>query len=49
MRFSRYLRLCMVCERLLGVSVETSPGQTGISHGLCEPCLNQQLATIGRH
>lgn len=48
MRFSRLIRLCMTCQRLLGVSIETPPGQTGTSHGLCDRCLNEQLATIGR-
>lgn len=48
MRFSRLIRVCMVCNRLLGVSVETPVGQTGTTHGLCEPCLEQQLATIRR-
>ena len=46
MRFSRLILVCMVCKQLLGTSVETPAGQTGITHGLCEPCLQQQFATI---
>lgn len=47
--FSRYTRICMVCHRLLGVSVETPPGQTGLTHGLCQKHLDESLAQIGRN
>lgn len=41
MRFSRVLSICMFtdCQRLLGVSEPQPPNRTGISHGLCERCL----------
>ena len=38
-RFRRLFRLCMYCLGYLGVSIPTRPGQTGISHGLCQHCL----------
>ena len=43
MRFSRLTRVCMVCQRLLNPpwTVETQPGYTGLSHGLCDTCMQQ--------
>ena len=41
MRFSRLTTQCSWCHRLQGVSIPTPPGQTGISHTICAPCLAQ--------
>lgn len=40
-RFSRLTRVCMVCQRLLDPpwTVETQPGYTGLSHGICDTCM----------
>ena len=40
---TRYSRLVRVCNwlhpvRLLGVSIPCPPGQTGLSHSICEQC-----------
>ena len=42
-RFSRLVRMCSWCtpSRLLGVSIPTPPGETGISHTICALCLAQ--------
>jgi hypothetical protein len=44
-RYSRLVRECAWklpgCQRLLGVSVPTAPGNTGVTHTVCEACLDK--------
>lgn len=42
-RYSRLIRECAWklpgCHRLLGVSVPTAPGKTGVTHTVCDSCM----------
>lgn len=42
-RYSRLTRVCMVCAKLLNPpwTVETQPNYTGLSHGICDTCMQQ--------
>mgnify|MGYP001586998829 CR=1 FL=1 len=37
--FSRLIRQCAWCKRLLGVSEPTPPGTTGATHTICQCCV----------
>lgn len=42
-RFSRLIIECAWCQRLMGVSEPTRPGQTGTSHTICPGCADRVM------
>ena len=38
-----YIRICCQCHKFLGIKVANGKGGVCFTHGLCRPCLKEQM------